>query len=98
MPKTTSPQRGAMPAPATIRVSLPADAKLFVDNQPTSSVFNSRVFASPTLEPGKDYHYTLTGSLVRDGQTVTTTKQVTVRAGEESRVTLEFPVTSVAQK
>ncbi len=87
-----------VPAPATIVVSLPAEAKLLIDDAATISTSETRVFASPTLEPGKDFSYTLKGELVRDGRTLSTSRRVSVRAGEETRVQLDFPADSVAQR
>src|SRR5262249_28300593 len=81
---------GAMlPAQATIVVSLPADAKLMVDGSATKSTAATRVFTSPALERDQDYFYNLTAEMVRDGQTLTASKRVLVRAGGESRVTIE---------
>lgn len=95
-PKTTGGEKEvAVPTPATIVVSMPAEAKLLIDDAATTSTAAVRVFASPSLEPGKDFYYTLKGELVRDGQTVLTSQRVKVRAGEETRVQLEFPLTSV---
>jgi uncharacterized protein (TIGR03000 family) len=73
-------------APATITVSVPADAKLFVDDAATTSVSETRTFTSPTLNTGKDYHYTLKAEIVRQGQKLTASERVTVRAGEETKV------------
>jgi uncharacterized protein (TIGR03000 family) len=87
-----------LPAPATILVSLPAEAKLTVDGAATQSTSSTRTFASPALEPGRDYYYTLKAEIVRDGQTVSTSRRVAVRAGEQTRVTLKFPVESVAKR
>jgi len=86
------------PAPATIIVNLPAEAKLLVDEHATTSTSTTRVFASPALERGRDFSYTLTAELVLDGRPVQTSKSVTVRAGEETRVELVFPTASVAQR
>jgi uncharacterized protein (TIGR03000 family) len=76
------------PSPATIRVSLPADAKLTIDDTPTTSTSESRRFVSPDLNVGKDFHYTLKAEIVRDGKKLTVTEKVTVRAGEETSVSL----------
>jgi uncharacterized protein (TIGR03000 family) len=96
-PKETSKETEAsLPAPATIIVSLPAEAKLLIDDAATTSTSELRVFSSPSLEPGKDFYYTLKGDVERVGRTLTTTQYVKVRAGQETRVQLEFPVTSVA--
>jgi uncharacterized protein (TIGR03000 family) len=86
------------PAPATIVVSLPADAKLIVDDTVTQSTSATRVFTSPALEAGKEYHYTLTAELVVDGKAVTVAKQVAVHAGDETSVSLQFPETVLAQR
>jgi len=85
-------------APATIQVNLPADAKLTIDGAATTSTSASRSFATPTLELGQEYYYTLTAEIVRDGKTLSATKRVAVRAGEEARVVIDVPVTSVAAK
>jgi uncharacterized protein (TIGR03000 family) len=78
------------PAPATIVVQLPADAKLSVNGTVTRSTSTRRTFESPPLEPGKEFHYTLKAELQRDGQTLVASKRVAVRAGEEQEVLLEF--------
>jgi uncharacterized protein (TIGR03000 family) len=86
------------PTRATIVVSLPAEAKLFVDNKATVSTSNVRTFASPALELGKDFEYSLRAEMVRDGQKLVTSKTVLVRAGQETRVAIDFPTASVASK
>lgn len=83
---------------ATLIVSLPAEAKLAIDGNATTSTTATRVFTTPDLDAGVDFAYTLTAELKRDGQTLTASKQVTVRAGQETRVTLEFPAASVASR
>jgi len=85
-------------APATIIVSLPADATLKVDDYLTTSKSATRVFVSPNLNRGQEFTYTLTGEIVREGQSVVATKRIAVRAGEETRVALEFPMAVVASK
>jgi uncharacterized protein (TIGR03000 family) len=72
-------------------VTLPADAKLTVDGRPTVSTSESRVFESPSLTPGKTFHYLLEATVVRRGKTETVMKEVAVRAGEDTRVTIEIP-------
>lgn len=48
------------------------------------------MFESPSLTPGKTYYYILKATAVRDGKIETVTKEVAVRAGEETRVKMEF--------
>ena len=83
-------------APATIQVNLPADAKLSVDGYQTTSTSSNRTFVSPELAAGMDYTYTLTAEIIRNGKPVVTSKRITVRAGEETRVSLDFSAASVA--
>lgn len=81
---------------AKLYVTLPADAKLTINGSPTVSTSESRVFESPSLAPGKTFYYELKATVVRDGRTETVTKTVDVRAGEDSRVTIEIPEAAVA--
>jgi uncharacterized protein (TIGR03000 family) len=88
-PIKTSPKVGQIDAPATIVVTLPADAKLFVDGNATTSTSSRRVFQSPTLTVGKEFSYNLKAEFAVDGKTITATKKVTVSAGNESTVSFE---------
>jgi uncharacterized protein (TIGR03000 family) len=89
MPKEEpKPKTGMAPAPATLIVSLPADAKLVIDETATTSTSAERTFVSPTLNPGVDYSYTLKAEVIREGKKVQAEDKVTVRAGEKTRVTL----------
>src|SRR5262249_60732238 len=92
-PGTTSIE----PAPATIVVNLPADAKLMFDDYTTTSTSNVRTFQTPVLPMGKDFTYTLKAQMMVDGKPVSQTEKITVRAGEETKVTISFPNTVAAQ-
>jgi uncharacterized protein (TIGR03000 family) len=81
---------------ARVYVALPADAKLTIDDNPTVSTSESRVFETPSLTPGKTFYYVLKATVVRDGKTESVSKKVAVRAGEDTRVQLEIPATSTA--
>jgi uncharacterized protein (TIGR03000 family) len=85
-------------AEATVVVELPADATLTVDGSATTSTSATRVFVTPALEAGKTFQYTLSAQVVRDGNVQTVTRQVDVRAGEETRVRLELPTAEVAAR
>jgi uncharacterized protein (TIGR03000 family) len=88
----------AEPVGATIIVSLPSDARLTIDDEATTSTSEHRVFVSPSLEPGREFHYTLKATVVRDGKPVVMEERVTVRAGEETKVTLTPSATGVAAR
>jgi uncharacterized protein (TIGR03000 family) len=97
-PKPKTDGKASVAAPATIIVSLPADATLTIDGAATRSTSATRVFASPVLEPGKEYFYTLKADLVQEDKTMSTTKKVFVRAGDETPVTLDFSEPTLAQR
>jgi uncharacterized protein (TIGR03000 family) len=87
-----TPESGYYPSSneATIVVRLPADAKLTFDGTATQSTDSVRTFTSPPLEPGKEYQYTLRAEMTRDGKKVERTRDVKVRAGQTSNVTIDF--------
>jgi uncharacterized protein (TIGR03000 family) len=97
-PIKDKPKQGATAAPATIVVSLPNEAKLMIDGVATTSTSARRVFVSPELNPGQDYHYNLKVEFVQDGKKVELTKKVTVSAGNESTVSFEATEPSVASR
>jgi uncharacterized protein (TIGR03000 family) len=98
MPSKKGDGGAMLNVPATIVVSLPADARLMVDGKATKSTSASRLFVSPALEPGQDYFYTLKAETVIDGQAVAASKRITVRAGKETRVSFDNLVASVARR
>jgi uncharacterized protein (TIGR03000 family) len=73
---------------ATVIVRLPADARLFADARPLALTGPERKFVSPELPAGQDFSYRFRAEYERDGETVSVTKKVPVRAG--SSVTVEF--------
>lgn len=85
-------------ASATVIVDLPADAQLSVDGHQTVSTSAQRTFYTPGLETGETYSYTLQAQVTRDGQTQTVTEQITVRAGQTTRVTINLPAQGVAAR
>ena len=85
-------------APATIVVTLPAEAKLTVDGNATRATSNRRTFVTPALEVGGDYSYTLRAEMVQDGQVAVQTQNVTVRGGETTEVSFTFASQGVASR
>ena len=85
-------------APATIVVSLPADARMTVDGAPTTSTSDRRTLVSPELLFGSTYVYTLQAEVIRNGQTVAQTQRVTVRGGETSTVVFDFSTQGTASR
>src|SRR5207302_10528890 len=91
---TIPPDEVRGPAPATIVVTLPADARLTFNGTLTRTTSSRRVFDTPPLEPGQNFHYLLTAQITREGQPLTLTQRVNVRAGQTARVALTFPTTN----
>jgi uncharacterized protein (TIGR03000 family) len=85
--------RGA--APATLAVTLPADARLTFDGKPTTSTGGRREFVTPDLSPGRAYSYTLEAEVLRDGKPVTMEQRVEVHASQEAEVTFSLPVLAI---
>ncbi|HZZ80553.1 MAG TPA: TIGR03000 domain-containing protein [Gemmataceae bacterium] len=88
----------AVDAPATIVVSLPADARLIVDGAATTSTSAVRTLVTPVLVNGSDYVYTMQAEITREGRVQTQSQQVTVRSGETSNVQFNFSTSSVASR
>jgi uncharacterized protein (TIGR03000 family) len=81
-PGITCPHYTCVPASpsATVIVRLPADAKLFFDDSPTTSTGPTRFYTTPPLNPCKEFTYSVRAEATRGGQTVTQTRLVAVRA------------------
>jgi uncharacterized protein (TIGR03000 family) len=92
------PKKTDASAPATIVVTLPAEAKLSIDDYATNSTSERRTFVSPALEPGKNYVYTLRAEVTRDSKPVSVTREARVRAGETTTVSIDFPAAPVAAR
>lgn len=88
----------SLASPATLVVSLPADAKLMIDDYATMSTSGVRTFSSPVLPAGREFVYSLKAVVVQDGRSVSTTRDVTVRAGETVNVALALSNESMARK
>ncbi len=81
----------AAPAPdnlARVRVVVPAGAKVWFDDHATKQTGAVRRYESPALTPGHDYSYAIKAAWTENGQDVTRTQKVDVRAN--SRVTVDF--------
>ncbi len=66
---------------ATVVVRLPIDARLFADAKSLSLTGAERKFVSPELPSGQEFIYRFRVEYERDGETLSVTKKVAVRAG-----------------
>jgi uncharacterized protein (TIGR03000 family) len=69
-------------APATIVVTLPAEAKLLIDGNPTKSTGAKREYESPAIPVGKEYSYTF--KVTFQGKDIT--REVRIKAKETTKV------------
>jgi uncharacterized protein (TIGR03000 family) len=74
------------PNRASVVVEVPAEAGLFVDGQSVPMPSRTQTFDTPALAPGQTYYYTMRAVGDREGQLISQTKRVEVRAGETVRV------------
>jgi len=93
-------QNGAAQPPskdsATIRVMLPAEARLTVDGHQTTSTGTERLLFSPALPPGKKFSYTLRAGWEEDGRPIVRMAVVTVEAGKEVAVDMRHAAKDAA--
>jgi uncharacterized protein (TIGR03000 family) len=71
---------------AEIFVSLPEDAKVFVNDRPTTSVGAERHYVSRGLMPGRSYSYKLRVEFERNGEPVVEDKLVRLQAGQVTKL------------
>lgn len=76
---------------AQLLVSLPADARLYVNGQETKATSNQRLFETPALVAGETYAYTLRAELPVEGRMVVLTRRVLVRFEEQAQARFEDP-------
>jgi uncharacterized protein (TIGR03000 family) len=74
--ESTSAPSGS--TPVAIIVKVPESAKLTIDGHPVSQTGAERRLLTPPLPVGKQYKYTLVASYLKDGKTVTITKEIIV--------------------
>lgn len=69
-----------------VLVKLPRDAKLFVEGRPLAVTNGERTFVTPPLPADRDALYSFKAEYTRDGETLSVSKTVKVRAGETASV------------
>jgi len=86
-PALDTTRQDAVPADgALLIVSVPAEAKVFVNGDRTSSGGEVRRFLSRGLQAGRQYEFVVKMAVDRDGATAEETKVVRLTAGERSNL------------
>ena len=81
----------------TLRIHVPADAKIFLAGRPTRSTGELRVFQTDHLADGKTWEgYTIRAELDQNGTTVTEERKITLTAGQVRDITFDFSQSRVA--
>jgi uncharacterized protein (TIGR03000 family) len=86
----------AMPAAPTgqsvayLNVRVPADAKVYLQDQLMTLAGEERRFVTPELSAGVSSVYSVKVEVVRDGQTLSKTAQATISAGQVVEMTVTF--------
>jgi uncharacterized protein (TIGR03000 family) len=76
---------GLAPNRARLIVELPADAKLYIDDQAMKTTSGRRTFHTPDLQRGQTYYYMVRAEVVRDGKPLSEERRVILRAGDVVR-------------
>lgn len=82
-------EKSPVAAPSTVVLNVPSGSKVFVETHLLKGESAERTFRTPNLEPGQDYVYTVKAFITIAGSEHEETKQVTVKAGQTTRVNFE---------
>jgi uncharacterized protein (TIGR03000 family) len=66
---------------ASIKLSLPADSKLYIDGQLVKATGAERLFTTPDLAPGQKFFYEAKAELMVNGSVVVQEKRLIIEAG-----------------
>jgi uncharacterized protein (TIGR03000 family) len=83
---STQPEKktsSASPDRARLVIELPADAKLSIDDQPMRATSSVRTFQTPVLDKSATYYYILKVEVVRDKETLTESRRLIIKAGDD---------------
>jgi uncharacterized protein (TIGR03000 family) len=84
--KKSTDEEVSAPVSSRVTVTLPSDARLWVENTECPLTSSVRSFDTPPLNSNMKYFYNLKAEVVRDGRTVSQTQRVVITPGQEARV------------
>ena len=90
------PDQASRNSEATLTVSVPNDARVFVNGVQTKSVGSERSYVSRGLQSGFNYTYEVRAEIERDGKIVEETKMVSLTSGRTARVAFALEANEVA--
>lgn len=86
MPPPPATDGASQRADGTLIVEVPSNAKIFVNNRLTSTPGEIREYVSRNLVRGYNYSYEVRAEMEVEGNTVTETKKVDLRAGVPTKI------------
>lgn len=81
---------------ATVNVLVPSDADLWFEGMLIPEAGRVRRFTTPALDPLQSYSYTVKANWVENGQQITQTQRILVKAGDDLRVRFPSPTGTTA--
>jgi uncharacterized protein (TIGR03000 family) len=79
-------------SPIHLTVAVPTEARLFVNDRPTTSLGATRHFASRALEQGNQYGFRVRAEMMdKNGNWISETQQISMRAGDSETLKFTFP-------
>jgi uncharacterized protein (TIGR03000 family) len=84
--KNPADEEVAAPVSSRVTVTLPSDARMWVENVECPLTTSVRSFNTPLLNANQQYFYNLKVEVVRDGRTVSELQRVVITPGQEARV------------
>jgi uncharacterized protein (TIGR03000 family) len=75
---------------AYLNLKVPADAKVYLQDQQMTLAGTERRFVTPELQDGKQHTYTVRVEVVRDGRTISKTTTAAVKPGQEVQIAVSF--------
>jgi len=89
-PKTDKKKKKVSTGDVFIKVDVPEATKVYVNDRLTTSTGGNRQFISRDLHKGLDYTFRIRAELERDGKKLTSTRKLTVQAGQTISVNFDF--------
>lgn len=79
-------------------IRVPADAKIILAGQPTSSTGEVREFATDRLADGAWTNYPIRAEITKNGRTIVEERQITLKSGETKEISIDFVEAELASR
>jgi uncharacterized protein (TIGR03000 family) len=79
-------------------LTVPADARVYLESQPTTVTGTVRHYVTPELTPGHEYRYTIRVEVVRNDKTYAANSEMRIRAGDNVNLAYAAPANANQQQ